>query len=338
MRFKYLIILFLSLAISQSSICQETNKGKTAWGAGGSTDPSATNLTMAKFYINDIKKRGIIVRLKTNKDRIAAYRKAGNSKVADKMEETVRETNHLLVLSFITHWTYCPLYFMESQNTMYLLGKDSLIAKTYDLMRDTIIYMNHDSVYIIDYGTLMANEPDGNNTTYKDINKTEESNNPASEECLVVKDGQSKQLQSPFPYFAKVSFLNIDKRKPENPDVSYPIGKFDTAFQRLSVLAGMAEKTKEQKDSFAVLLTLSYNYILKNYTHGKFPNSVGRLNNKFIDYYCTRLDKDRNILCNDDAYYWWQRNPNIRYIESLPHLEKKSKEYFEKDPTFTKIR
>jgi hypothetical protein len=327
MRFRYLILLISLLLVSQRSFCQKKDKDVNGYG-------TPTNLGMAKFQINDVKKRGVIVRLKTNKDRIAAYRKAGNIKVADKMTNDVIETNNLLMMSFITHWTYCPFYFMESQNTNHLLQHDTLIAKTYDLLRDTAIYMNPDSIYFIDYGTLMTNEHDGDNTTSKNMGITEESNNPASEECLVVKNGMSDQLQGPFPYFAKVSFLNLDKRKSENPDADYHIGKFNYVFLTLPALIKVSDKTRDQKDTINKYLSISYNYILKNYTHGKFPNSVGRLNNKFIDYYCSRLDKDKNILCNDDPYYWWQRNPNIPYLRGLPKLEKKFKDESDKDPQF----
>ena len=79
MRCKFLIILFLSFCLCQSGICQK--KPKVQWGSDDTTIP--TSLTLAKFQINDIKTRGIIVRLRTDKDRIAAYRKKGNTKIAD---------------------------------------------------------------------------------------------------------------------------------------------------------------------------------------------------------------------------------------------------------------
>lgn len=331
MRSKCLFILFQFLLFSLSGYCQtESSESKAGKGI------PKINLETAKFQIRDIKTRGIIVRLKTNKDRIAAYRKAGAAKVADKMELEAKETNRLLISSFVTHWTYCPIYFMESQNTLKLLQQDSLIAKKDDLVTDTVIYMNRDSFYIIDFGELMANGPATENTSIKEINKTEESNNPASEDCLVLKDSKAQQLQTPFPFFTKVTFLNVDKRNNSNLSDKYLSDQYDYALYRLPELMQLISPTKEQKDSIQNLLSVSYNYIVKNFSHGKFPNSVGKFNNKLIEYYCERLDKDRNILCNDDPYYWWQRNPNIRYLKGLPKLQSQYKAESEADPKFIK--
>ena len=136
MKFRYLLILFLLLLVSESGICQVKEKDPDA-DLMGKVQATPSNLEFAKFEINDIKRRGIIIRLKTNKDRIAAYKKAGNTKVAMKMEQEAKETNLQLMDAFISHWTYCPVYFMESQNTNTLLLHDSLIAKSYDLKKDT---------------------------------------------------------------------------------------------------------------------------------------------------------------------------------------------------------
>ena len=332
MKFQYLLILFQLFLTIERGICQTKEKDPDA-DLTGKAQASPSNLALAKFQINDIKTRGIIVRLKTNKDRIAAYKKAGNTKVATKMEEEAKETNNLLMDAFVSHWTYSPVYFMESQNTNTLLLHDSLIAKRYDLQKDTVIYMNHDSAYFIDYGVLMENEP-SENSKFKDLNKTEESNNPISEGCLVVKDGRSNQLQHPFPYFTKVSFLNIGKAgsSVNAENISFNL----TTASTLIRLYSLGVKSKEQKDSLNRLQTQTFDYIIKYHSKNTYQNSVIRLNNKFIAYYCTRLDKDKNILCNDDPYYWWQRNPNIRYIMSLPKLEKELKLNIYEESKFTK--
>jgi len=313
MSFRFFIILLSLILVSGHAICQDED---AALERHAKADES--NLAMAKFQINDIKARGIIVRLKTNKERIAAYRKAGNNKVADKMEAEARETNFELMDAFATHWTYSPVYFMESQNTVLLMQHDTLIAKTADLLRDTAIYMPHDSFYLMDYGVLMENAPPSANTRFKDLNKTEQSENPVSDGCLVLKDSKSMQLQYPLPYFTKVSLLKIGT----NIQPQYDVNRFGlTAAQQLSRLHYLPQKSKEQNDSINRLMTQSFNYIIKYHSQNKYQKSVIRLNNRFIAYFCKRLDKDQNILCNDDPYYWWLRNPNIRYLTGLPTLE-----------------
>jgi hypothetical protein len=334
MPIKYFILL-LTLLIWDIGVCQKKSNSKDE---DASLEKHAketpSNLAFAKFEINDIKKRGIIIQLKTNKDRIAAYRKAGNIKVADQMERNARETNYSLMDAFICHWTYCPVYFMESQHTIKLLREDTLIAKTYDLERDTAIYMNADSFYLIDYGTLMENEPPGENTDFKDLNKTEQSDNPVSDGCLVVKNNKLKQLQYPFPYFTKVSLINMNGFSNSN-GVNIIIFSLiqETQLMRLS---RRSNRTREQNDTITNLFTASFNYIIQYHSQNKYEKSAMRLNNKFIDYYCKRLDKDRDILCNDDPYYWWQKNPNIPYIAALPKLERELKINTYEEPTFTK--
>ena len=330
MRFRHLIIFIVFILFVQNGFCQKKDKSKDAE-LEVNANVTPTNLALAKFEINEIKKKGIIVRLKTNKDRIAAYRRSGNAKVADNMEQEAIETNRFLMNAFVAQWTYCPVYFMESQHSSSLILHDSLIVKTSDLERDTVLYMNRDSFFLIDYGILMANEPQSENTTYKDINKTQESSTPASDECLVVKDSRSRQLQYPFPFFTKLALLNLDKAVSQD---GYTPEKFNYSISKLIALMSLGEKTKEQKDTINQLLTDTYYSVQKNNTHNKFQKSVSRLNKRFIAYYCLRLDKDKNILCNDDPYYWWQRNPNIRYQISLTKLESQLVDNSDKGPTY----
>lgn len=335
MKFKYLILFFQLLLFFQPAFCQKKDKTVNEDEAlQKSSKETPTNLAVSKFQINDIKTRGVIVRLKTNKDRINAYLKAGNIKVADKMKKEATENNLMLMDAFVSHWTYCPVYFMESQHTLKLLQEDSLVAKTFDLERDTIIYMNHDSVYIIDYGVLLENGPATDNTNFKDVNKTEQSNNPVSDGCLVVKDGRSMQLQFPFPYFTKVSLVNLGGFSNHNSikDVAFTI-KENLDLLRLMLIN---KRSKEQSDTVIRLLAMSFNYLESFHNQNKFQKSVLRLNNKFIAYFCKRLDKDRNILCNDDPFYWWQRNPNIQYLQALPMLEAGLKINAYQDAKFTK--
>lgn len=335
MNLRFLLLVFVMSVLCEDAICQKDPDTELT----GKAQATPSNLSLAKFQINDVKTRGIIVRLKTNKDRIAAYKKAGNVKVATKMEEEARETNLLLMDAFVCHWTYCPVYFMESQNTLTLLQKDTLIAKTYDLLSDTAIYMNHDSVYFIDYGVLMANEPPSDNTKFKDLNKTEESNNPVSEGCLVVKDGRSKQLQYPFPYFTKLSLINIGSKGHENISDLVDISAKDLFYNRRLELMKMGikgQRPRDIQDSVNRTFAISFNYIIKYHSQNKYEKSVARLNYKFIEYFCKRLDKDKDILCNDDPYYWWQRNPNIPYLIAIPQLEVQLKLNTFEDPKFTK--
>jgi hypothetical protein len=380
MRFRHLILLFALFLFNQSSFCQKSKSADTKLTDTSKANPS--NLTIAKFQINDIKTRGIIIRLKTNKDRITAYRKAGYDKVANKMEEKATATNLILMYAFLTHWSYCPLYFMESQNTLTLLTKDTLIAKTFDLKRDTAFYFNKDSFYILDYGVLMENEVQ-ENSDFKDINKTQESNNPSSYDNLVLKDHNQNQLQAPMPFFAKViipeltnteNIEPISLSKEMNDSIIYSLDQYKTitALMRSpckgfaaayldSIFAHIVYVNKNIGGSNKINKKLAFGEMGAGSGYGTngtlgangaygfngatvggagagnpFQRAVKRLNNSFIEYYCKRLDKDKNILSRDDIEYWWQRNPNIQYFPYLHDLEVVLKAAMESTPKTTK--
>ena len=199
MRFRYFALLLLLSVVSHPGICQKS-KDKTTTSGHKDFGVSKENLERARFQINDIKSKGIIVRLRTDKDRIAAYRKDGNNRVADKIEDKAKGVNLLLMYSFITQWSYCPIYFMESQYTMKLIHEDTLVAKTYDLLRDTSIYVNRDSFYILDYGELMENSTEENHPFVgAGVSAT-----PVAGKYLVLKSHDLAQLYPPIPFHSKI--------------------------------------------------------------------------------------------------------------------------------------
>ena len=290
-----------------------------------------TNLAKARFQINDVKTRGIIVRLKTNQERITAYRKEGYKKVADKLEERSRATNLLLEYAFITYWTYSPVYFMESQHTSTLIKKDSLITKTFDLKRDTSIYMNHDSFYIVDYGDLMVNDEDETHP----LKYSKASNNSIPGNFLVIKDHHQEQLQPPMPYYTKMWMEELSSSNNLEPiDSSMSLTDSIKAY-----LSQYPDMTALRKSSVKATTERYMNSIYWHQTFGKgnpYQKGAKRLNKYFIAYYCKRLDKDRNILCDNDPYYWWQRNPNIRYLPYLRDMEIALKSALDSDLNPTK--
>ena len=224
--------------------------------------------------------------------------------------------------------------------------------------------MSHDSFYIVDYGDLMASDYDGNHP--KQL--THESNNPVAGVFMVVKDHTQNQLQHPMPFEAKVwleEFTNTAKIDL----IEIPQSLHDSMLSQLnkyqSINQLMKSDAKTVTKTFLDSLYLHINYVSKkgslsdastSLSGGKvsppsgglsvlglasvagnpFQSSVGRLNKSFIAYYCKRLDKDKNILSQDDSYYWWQRNPNIRYLPSLRQLEIMLKESMDKKPSLTK--
>lgn len=353
---RHTVLILLALLL-----CRPATAQKLKWGSPEeNAEKPASNMDLSKFRINDLKARGIIVRLPTNKDRINAYRKAGNEKVAAKMEANAKATALLLMYAFITEWTYSPVYFMESQHTDKLLRQDTLIAKTFDLSQDTSICISRDSFYLVDYGELLENDYDDKHPL-KGASGTGTTNSPLAGTFLVVKDHALQQLQPPMPCAWKVWFdelTSTDKIAPfeipaamndsminllsrfnsissiRRSDSKVPAEHYlDTFFRHIYVDTKTAVADQAGLDASAFARSASATAKIRG---NPYQISAGHLNKSFIEYYCKRLDKDKNIVCNDELYYWWMRNPNIRYLPYLARLEWQLKNLSSPDTVHTK--
>ncbi len=296
-----------------------------------------SDLARARFQVNDIHARGIIVRLHTDLERLRALRSQGYVSTATQVEERNHISNMFLCYAFITRYSFAPVYFMESQHTGQLM-RDSLVALTWDLQRDTVIHMAHDTFYLVDYGQLMDNIPAKGNAT-------EAGNTPLAGSYLVTKGSDLQQLQNPLPFAAKVwgdQEMSTDILQP----VSIPADLSDSIATCLRTYATTREMIRsDSKNALARYLILMYDHIhVGIYLSGRqkprawstpISEATERYNEHFIEYYCKRLDKDKNIVSSDNPIYWWLRNPNIRYLPYLRDLELRLKEALDPREKFT---
>lgn len=321
-----LLILPLLLSLSTPAFCQKHKEKQ----------PVETDLTRALFQINDIHTRGIIVRLRTDQDRIKALRSQQYRSAADELEHRLRINNMELCYAFITRWTFGPIYFMESQHTAQL-QRDSLIALTWDLQRDTMIAINHDSLYIVDYGTVMETIPGDDRTS-------DQGNTPLAGSYLVAKGSDQQQLAPPLPFYAKVwgdRTAATDLLVP----VEIPADLADSIQQCLTRYKETDEMIhKEYKNALARYLIGIYDHINLGTPSARqeskaysttLTDAASRFNEHFIQYYCKRMDKDQSLIYSESPIYWWLRNPNIRYLPYLRDLELRLKESLDTREKFT---
>ena len=292
MRFRYFAFILLLSIVSNQGICQKS-KDKTTTSGHKDFGVSKENLERARFQINDIKTRGIIVRLRTDKDRIAAYRKDGNNRVADKIEDKAKGVNLLMMYSFITQWSYCPIYFMESQYTMKLIREDTLVAKTYDLLRDTSIYVNRDSFYILDYGELMETSTEENHPFIG----AGVSTNPVAGKYLVLKSHDLAQLYPPIPFHSKIwmdGFAGLEKMEMLNlsPQLSDSMAFYLNKYPNITDLNRSEAKTitKQYLDS---IYTHVYSNLIK--VKKSTDSAFAGANNLSSSAYMTTTKKDEHV-------------------------------------------
>lgn len=330
MKIRYCILFVLAIIVSQTVLAQV--KAFAAYEVSPEDTISTPGLRdLAFFQINDIKRRGIIVRLKTNKEKIAAYRREGYKKIADDLEQKTAITNMMLYYGFITRWSFGPLYFMESQHTA-SLAHDSLIAKTWDLQRDTFIHVDHDTLYIVDYGVVM------------DQAGPEEGTTPLAGSYLVIKDQDQKQLHYPIPFSAKVwgdRFTPTDNLQPFDPSQ----GLTDSINRYLNTYSTITDMLRSDgKNTIARYLNMVFLHASIESSSkakgqdqiwgGPYTQAAMRFNDHFIEYYCKRLLKEKQIQGNENPIYWWQRNPNIRYLPYLRDLELRLKKSLDSKEKF----
>ena len=228
---------------------------------------------------------------------------------------------------------------MESQHTAQL-SRDSLVALTWDLQRDTVIHIRHDSIYIVDYGSVME-------SVHGDGRNTEASTVPLAGSYLVTKGSDQVQLTAPMPFSAKVWGDRIVSTEAIVP-LAIPGDVSDSIAQCLKKYSTMDTMIRsEYKNVLARYMLALYDHIyLAPAVSGKnakawgnsFTEATGRYNEHFIDYYCKRLDKDQNIIHSDSPIYWWLRNPNIRYLPYLHDLELRLKQSLDPGAKFTAPR
>lgn len=343
-----------------------------------------SDLARARVQINQIHSRGIIVRLQTDQNRIKALRANGYTKTAQELAQKDTLTNMILCYAFITRWAFAPVYFMESQHSRELYS-DSLIALTWDLQRDTLIHIDHDSMYIVDYGDIMENIHGPGNTTAV-------SSTPMAGKYLVTKGSNLEQLTEPLPFYAKVwgnrksgtgqmgdpgheALLsstpypgpggsghsvvplavgsNIFNDKYSSTDILQPISiPVDLADSIATCLSAYTSTHDMIRSGYKNALARYFMTIYDHVHVGSIPqgsqkpklwytslsDAADRFNEHFIQYYCKRLDKDKNIVSSDDPIYWWLRNPNIRYLPYLHDLERRLKQKLDTKEKFTPTR
>ncbi|MBS1623819.1 MAG: hypothetical protein JST83_07360 [Bacteroidetes bacterium] len=322
-----LCILSLCFGLALSGFSQAADDQKV----------SPSDLARARFQINDIRTRGIIVRLHTDLERLRALRSQGYTTTADQVEARNHVVNMFLCYAFITRYSFAPVYFMESQHTSQLM-RDSLVALTWDLQRDTVIHMAHDTFYLVDYGQMLDNIPGKGNTTLS-------GNTPLAGTYLVTKGSDLQQLQDPLPFAAKVwgdQEMSTDILQP----ISIPSDLADSISACLHTFATSREMIRsDYKNALARYLMLIYDHVrIGIIPAGRqkprpwstaISEAADRYNEHFIEYYCKRLNKDKNIVSSESPIYWWLRNPNIRYLPYLRDLELRLKETLDTRERFT---
>ena len=149
-----------------------------------------------------------VVRLSADARRIQAYEEAGHQTMADQLRSEIRAEHDERVDAFRTQFDYAPVYVIhaddhaavrEGLRSGYLLNRDLEVDPAIEIVEDFVVFVDRGTAFMMQMG-------DPSNARAK-----AETSTPASQDALVVKDLDLRQIAPPFPGYVPVRFSNVAK-------------------------------------------------------------------------------------------------------------------------------
>jgi hypothetical protein len=269
-------------------------------------DFTREEINAASRLIYKLRNDTIIVRLKTNKKQIDAYRKSGDNKTAAKIEEKSLVKNLRIISACIKYFNFCPIYFMDSEMQEYFTDTDTLITSDLVPTAQKKIALNHKTIYYLDFGQLYARER-SSEWKYKDYGKTMEGGSTISDDAFVIRNYKGEQLAPPFPFYSVITLQGGKKSK----ERAEPIDVY--------IKLGEADRSPEIKKSLEKV--------------NEWDAAILKLNYRLI-YYFSKVTGASTLA--EQTKNWYDKNPNKHYYDSWAQIEKKLQSILNKESQFTK--
>jgi hypothetical protein len=248
--------------------------------------------TVSEWQINKLKEGALIVKLRTNDLVIAALKKQGNDKLAEKKTLEQYAINKTIVIAFLDYYKFSKVYFMYSHyHDSLLKGKRTDIFLDSNLQIDKAIILK-ENFYLLAEKDFVYNSSIG--FVKEDSAKTvHEKGSVANEVLLVIKNKYGHQLKNPFPYI--VNYHNGFKNPIPGRYFDFPIKIYKTSLQKDSVSFTVNKNfTTEQQEikkgiSKATIVhpneTTRIVEIEKKYLYERIAVSVENLNDDLIRFH-----------------------------------------------------
>lgn len=182
---------------------------------------------LADYQVAELKEGALVLRLILNKKNAELYRKAGNEKLADKLEKDLKERNGVLANVFLdSSFDFCKVYIIEASDYKKLLsGEKSGYFLNQKLEVDPTISLHTDKFYFMDIGSVYEAQTEKVDGEIK----TAYAASAVAQDALVIKDKEFNQLLSPFPFYVKLSGLNANIK-----DLTFNINPNDKNYLKYS--------------------------------------------------------------------------------------------------------
>lgn len=169
-----------------------------------------THRQVAHRQIRGLHHGTLIVRLNTKRKQIENYRNAGNTALAETIEDEIIAINETLLKHCYSGYNFGNIYFAKMDDISQLKAGDTAIVYDGSLTITQKIILQPDSVFYLDYGILMGEEAAENIPDSRFTKK--ESNTIINYKAVVLRDIYNKQLISPMPYFSAGIVVNLNKK------------------------------------------------------------------------------------------------------------------------------
>jgi hypothetical protein len=299
--FKHIILLFFPLLLfGQQKVDTTYVYGKQSI----QFDFTKDEIKQATENVITIKSLPLIVRLKSNTRQINAYRKSGNTKIADKIEKKSLIQNLSIISACIKYFNFPKIYFIDTDNTNSFRLTDTLLTSSL-LGEQEKVYLNNDSVLYLDFGPLY-NRVRTNEWKYKEYGVTEEGTSLLSETAFVIRNANNDQFAPPTPFYTVVQFGGGKKSK----ERGQPLMKY-MKFDKLTMNSDLENRLIQVNEFDAAILRL--NALLYEF-YGKIT---------------------ANVNLKDDFAFWYSNNPNKDLYAKWIIVEKRLQSIEAKDRKFT---
>ncbi len=179
----------------------------------------------ANKQIKELKEGTLLVMLHTKSQSVAALRKMGNVRLANKIESKQYVFNAQVISAFKTYFTYCPTRFFFTDDAQFIVdGQIEKVSFLNDNMQhDPGLKMEMPFFYIADFGKILQDtaqfysgstkQTDGNWNIRKAPVYYGSSGRGFN--GLVIMDKNFKQLRRPLKFYARTFDPLFFKRSPE---------------------------------------------------------------------------------------------------------------------------
>jgi len=161
-----------------------------------------SDVKKARKQIVALKENGaLVIRLHLSKKKINLYRKAGKTKLADKLQEELDNNNYFIALAFQdSTFTFCPVYVIDTKDYGRIInGEKSGFFLNENMEVDSSIVMEEDYFLFVERGDVYEQVGDGN------FKNSVTSSSIVITDAFVIKDENMNQLIKPFPFFRRIT-------------------------------------------------------------------------------------------------------------------------------------